>query len=128
MLCSTPAVAKAAAVMRSAYMSDVLGGPGNAADLDLSSNRVRLANWMIDATRNKHSLGQILGYRLIRIIQDKAVAEIVSDNSNNELAELPRYIPELRLIRISFLPSRRSRLATGGLYRAGKYGRTSGVC
>ncbi|GAT68902.1 hypothetical protein PS9374_04567 [Planomonospora sphaerica] len=59
--------AAASAVLRAGYLAHG-GGPELA--VDLSSNRVRLANGLLDGLRQGRSLAELLGYRLERDLHD----------------------------------------------------------
>ena len=63
--------AATAAVLRSGYLSQ----PGKDATrpfaIDLSSERVRLADWLLDGIRQGQSLGALLGYRFERTLHDQ---------------------------------------------------------
>jgi hypothetical protein len=65
--------AAAAAVLRSAYLSHTQGG-GNDGPLaiDLSSDRVRTALWLVDGIRQGQPLGALLGYRFERGLHDRS--------------------------------------------------------
>jgi hypothetical protein len=58
--------AAAAAILRSAYISHKSDGGNNPLEIDLSSERVRLALWLIDGVRQGQPLGALLGYRFER--------------------------------------------------------------
>jgi hypothetical protein len=59
--------ASTAAVLRSGYLSEKrAGGSGEALAVDLSSARVRQAEWLLEGVRQGQSLGALLGYRFER--------------------------------------------------------------
>jgi hypothetical protein len=69
----TPSLTQAAtaALLRSGHLSHA--GNGNPDDLfaiDLSSERVRLASWLLDGVRQGQPLGSLLGYRFERRLQE----------------------------------------------------------
>ncbi len=64
--------AAAAAVLRSGFLSQP--DPGNPMAVDLSSRRVRLAQWLLDGVRQGQTLSALLGYRLERQLHDAGLA------------------------------------------------------
>jgi hypothetical protein len=72
-----------AAVLRAGWRSH--GGGLNALSLDLSSQRVRLAQWLLDGVRQGQPLGALLGYRFERHLQERE-------------GHLARVIPHLRAL------------------------------
>ena len=85
----TPSLTQAAtvAVLRSGHLTHA--GNGNPNDLfaiDLSSERVRLATWLLDGVRQGQPLGALLGYRFERRLQEAAKPQFIS--SFRELAPL----------------------------------------
>ena len=85
----TPSLTQAAtvAVLRSGHLTHA--GNGNPNDLfaiDLSSERVRLATWLLDGVRQGQPLGALLGYRFERRIQEATKPQFIS--SFRELAPL----------------------------------------
>ena len=59
--------ARSAAVLRSGYLTHQQSG-SNAAAIDLSSTRVRLAQNLLDGVRSGQALGALLGYQLERAL------------------------------------------------------------
>lgn len=55
--------AATAAILRSAFMSHKGSASGALLNIDLSSNRVRHALWLLEGVRQGQSLGALLGYR-----------------------------------------------------------------
>jgi hypothetical protein len=77
----TPSLAQAttAAVLRSGHLAHAV--PQGADDLlaiDLSSERVRLAAWLLDGVRQGQPLGALLGYRFERRLQEAGQPEYVA--------------------------------------------------
>jgi hypothetical protein len=77
----TPSLTQAAtvAVLRSGHLTHA--GNGNPNDLfaiDLSSERVRLATWLLDGVRQGQPLGALLGYRFERRLQEAGKASFIS--------------------------------------------------
>lgn len=77
----TPSLAQAAtvAILRSGHVAH--SSSGTAHDLlaiDLSSERVRLATWLLDGVRQGQPLGALLGYRFERRLQEIHKAEFIS--------------------------------------------------
>lgn len=70
-----PSVGQAttAAVLRSAYLSHAADGVPQAAKVNLSSDRVRMALWLIDGVRQGQPLGALLGYQFERGLHDNAL-------------------------------------------------------
>ena len=72
----SPAHAITAAVLRSGFK------PGDAAkstaSINLSSERVRRAKWLLDGAREGVSLGALLGYRFERRLQDAGLASYIA--------------------------------------------------
>ena len=63
--------AAAAAVLRSGYLSQASRASGAAPfAVDLSSERVHRAKWLLDGVRQGQSLSALLGYRFERILRD----------------------------------------------------------
>src|SRR5262249_51199019 len=46
--------------------------------IDLSSERVRLANWLLDGVRQGQPLGALLGYRFERRLQEAKLAQFIT--------------------------------------------------
>jgi hypothetical protein len=65
--------AAAAAVLRSGHLSHAqTGSPDGPLTIDLSSDRVRVARWLIDGVRQGQPLGALLGYRFERGLHDRS--------------------------------------------------------
>jgi hypothetical protein len=65
--------AAAAAVLRSGHLSHARAGePDGPLSIDLSSERVRIARWLIDGVRQGQPLGALLGYRFERGLHDRS--------------------------------------------------------
>ncbi len=62
--------ATTAAILRSGYLSHQGSSTGDLLALDLSSERVRLALWLLDGVRQGQPLGALLGYRFERMLHD----------------------------------------------------------
>lgn len=72
--------ASTAAILRSAHLSHLAATPQAQNDLlaiDLSSERVRLATWLLDGVRQGQPLGALLGYRFERRLQEAGLAEFI---------------------------------------------------
>ncbi|MFF0174177.1 hypothetical protein [Micromonospora profundi] len=76
--------AATAAVLRAGYRAHRSSGD-NPLAVDLSSDRVRLANWLLDGVRQGQPLTELLGYRFERQLQDHPRV-------------LEQYLPRLREI------------------------------
>ena len=77
----TPSLTQAAtvAILRSGHLAQ--SSSGTAKDLlaiDLSSERVRLATWLLDGVRQGQPLGALLGYRFERRLQEIRKAQFIS--------------------------------------------------
>ena len=70
-----PSMAQAAtaAVLRSGYLSHQGGGEDGLLALDLSSDRVRMALYLLDGVRQGQPLGALLGYQLESSMHDAAL-------------------------------------------------------
>jgi hypothetical protein len=68
----SPAHAVTAAILRSGYLAHTGTGSGEQLAVDLSSERVRLALWLLDGIRQGQSLGALLGYRFERGLEDRS--------------------------------------------------------
>ena len=75
-----PSLAQAAtvAVLRSGHLTHASTANANLLSIDLSSNRVRLATWLLDGVRQGQPLGALLGYRFERHLQDARLARFVT--------------------------------------------------
>lgn len=67
-----PSLAQAAtvAVLRSGHLAHANTEKQDLLAIDLSSERVRLAEWLLDGVRQGQALGALLGYRFERRLQD----------------------------------------------------------
>lgn len=79
--------ATTAALLRSGYLSRRATGDQNALAVNLSSERVRLALWLLDGVRQGQPLGALLGYRFERGLHE-----------NHPGLILDQYIPVFRRI------------------------------
>ncbi len=52
--------------------------PNDLLAIDLSSERVRLATWLLDGVRQGQPLGALLGYRFERRLQEAGKAQFIS--------------------------------------------------
>ena len=85
----TPSLAQAAtvAVLRSGHLAHAGNQkPNDLLAIDLSSERVRLATWILDGVRQGQPLGALLGYRFERCLQEAGKAQFLP--SFRELAPL----------------------------------------
>ena len=69
--------AAAAAVMRSAYLTQPSAASERPFAIDLSSERVRLAEWLLDGIRQGQSLEALLGYRFERALHDRGLDRFI---------------------------------------------------
>lgn len=74
------------AVLRSGHLAHAGNQPDGPLSIDLSSERVRLATWLLDGVRQGQPLGALLGYRFERRLQEARLAQFIS--SFRELAPL----------------------------------------
>jgi hypothetical protein len=77
----TPSLAQAttAAVLRSGHLAHAgAQGPDDLLAIDLSSERVRLATWLLDGVRQGQPLGALLGYRFERRLQDAGEPQYIA--------------------------------------------------
>ena len=86
-----PSLAQAStvAIMRSGHLAHAGAGnqkPDDLMAIDLSSERVRLATWLLDGVRQGQPLGALLGYRFERRLQEAQVPEFIA--TFRELAPL----------------------------------------
>lgn len=71
--------AAAAAILRSGHMAHAgYQQPNDLLAIDLSSERVRLATWLLDGVRQGQPLGALLGYRFERRLQEGQNAKFIS--------------------------------------------------
>lgn len=77
----TPSLAHAAtaAVLRSGYLSHLQTGSGKDSPfaVDLSSDRVHRAKWMLDGVRQGQSLSSLLGYRFERGLHERQLDRFI---------------------------------------------------
>lgn len=69
--------ASTAAILRSAHLTHAAAANNDLLALDLSSERVRLATWLLDGVRQGQPLGALLGYRFERRLQEANLAEFI---------------------------------------------------
>jgi hypothetical protein len=69
--------ATAAAILRSGSLSSENGTSG-LFNIDLSSRRVRLADWLLDGVRQGQPLGALLGYRFERGLHDRGFDRFIA--------------------------------------------------
>ena len=77
----TPSLAHAstAAILRSGHLAHSGGqNPNDLLAIDLSSERVRLAKWLLDGVRQGQPLGALLGYRFERRLQEAGQAKFIA--------------------------------------------------
>lgn len=76
-----PSVAQAAtaAILRSGFMAYGEEGLGKALAIDLSSRRVRSAQWLLAGVRSGQSLGALLGYRFERGLQTRGLSRYIDE-------------------------------------------------
>jgi hypothetical protein len=81
--------ATAAAILRGAHLGDAPAGEnGGPSTIDLSSDRVRRAMWIVDGVRQGQPVGALLGYRIERGLHDRSRPGL----------ELDRFIRPLRAL------------------------------
>jgi hypothetical protein len=75
----TPSLAQAAtvAVLRSGHLTHAGSSTKDLLAIDLSSERVRLASWLLDGVRQGQPLGALLGYRFERRLRDHGLAQFI---------------------------------------------------
>ena len=85
--------AAAAAVLRSGYSAYSDGTDTSPLSVDLRSDRVRVANWMMDGVRQGQRINDLLGYRFERFLHDHRldiwiapVREAVATHGTTELS------------------------------------------
>ncbi|MCI0748820.1 MAG: hypothetical protein L0Y58_25720, partial [Verrucomicrobia subdivision 3 bacterium] len=76
----TPSLTQAStvAILRSGHLSHAGNQPNGPLAIDLSSERVRLATWLLDGVRQGQPLGALLGYRFERRLQEAGKAQFIS--------------------------------------------------
>ena len=72
------AQASAAAVLRSGYLSHAAADDAGPLAIDLSSDRVRLAESLLDGIRQGQQLGALLGYRFERNLHDHQLGRFIA--------------------------------------------------
>jgi hypothetical protein len=72
--------ASAVAILRSGHLAHSSGNqtPDDLLAIDLSSERVRLATWLLDGVRQAQPLGALLGYRFERRLQEARKPQFIS--------------------------------------------------
>jgi hypothetical protein len=75
----TPSLAQAAtvAVLRSGHLTHSDPDTKEVLAIDLASERVRLATWLLDGVRQGQPLGALLGYRFERHLQDSGLGQFI---------------------------------------------------
>ena len=71
--------ASTAAVLRSAWLAFADGSTDAAFAVNLSSDRVRRAEWLLEGVRNGVDLAELLGARFERRLHDEALDQLVAD-------------------------------------------------
>jgi hypothetical protein len=71
--------ATTAALLASAHLAHGKTEGADSLAIDLSSDRVRLALWLLDGVRQGQTLGALLGYRFERGLQERNVAEWIDE-------------------------------------------------
>jgi hypothetical protein len=71
----SPEQAKTAAVLYGGHLAHADQGSGETLSLNLSSDRVRTARWLIEGQRQGQSLSALLGYRFERLLIENNVAQ-----------------------------------------------------
>ncbi|HSB08703.1 MAG TPA: hypothetical protein VLM38_04290, partial [Blastocatellia bacterium] len=77
----TPSLTQATTVsiLRSGHLAHAGGqNPDDLLAIDLSSERVRLASWLLDGVRQGQPLGALLGYRFERRLQEASQAKFIA--------------------------------------------------
>ena len=69
--------AATAAILRSGYLNNDQRGADAPFAIDLSSERVRLAKWLLDGVRQGQDLAALLGYRFERGLQENNLAQYI---------------------------------------------------
>lgn len=74
----TPSLTQAStvAILRSGHLAHAGNQPNGPLAIDLSSERVRLATWLLDGVRQGQPLGALLGYRFERRLQEAREAPL----------------------------------------------------
>lgn len=62
--------ATTASILRAGWQSHGTADPSSAAAVDLRSDRIRTATWLLDGIRQGQDLGDLLGHRFERILHD----------------------------------------------------------
>lgn len=76
----TPSLTQAStvAILRSGHLAHSANQPNGPLAIDLSSERVRLAAWLLDGVRQGQPLGALLGYRFERHLQEAGKPQFIS--------------------------------------------------
>jgi hypothetical protein len=76
----TPSLTQAStvAILRSGHLAHVGNQPNGPLAIDLSSEHVRLAIWLLDGVRQGQPLGAMLGYRFERRLQEAGKAQFIA--------------------------------------------------
>lgn len=69
--------AATAAILRSGYLSHRGEGAGNPFAVDLSSDRVRRAEWLLDGVRQGQPIGALLGYQFERRLHEGGLDQYI---------------------------------------------------
>lgn len=72
----SPAHAVTAAILRSGYLAHSDTGNGDLLAVNLSSERVRLALWLLDGIRQGQPMGALLGYRFERGLEERSPGQL----------------------------------------------------
>lgn len=75
----TPSLPQAAtaAVLRSGHLTHATAANASLLAIDLTSERVRLATWLLDGVRQGQPLGALLGYRFERRLQEARLGQFI---------------------------------------------------
>ncbi len=76
----TPSLTQAStvAILRSGHLAHAGDQPNGPLAIDLSSERVRLATWLLDGVRQGQPLGALLGYRFERRLQEAGKPQFIA--------------------------------------------------
>ena len=76
----TPSLTQAStvAILRSGHLAHAADQPNGPLAIDLSSERVRLATWLLDGVRQGQPLGALLGYRFERRLQEAGKPQFIA--------------------------------------------------
>ena len=102
--------AAAAAVLRSGYLTQPGDNGTRPFAIDLSSERVRLAEWLLDGIRQGQPLEALLGYRFERRLHERGLDQFIDDfRKIAMLAEV--YQAQEKLRSVEALPSSGTKFA-----------------